>query len=167
MSPEASFTFGRSIMVSTVPRSTNPSTIAEQLSAAASAGAKVALMTEEDFAGGKGAGEKINGAMVIAVAAAAKASAIAVVCPFRLLADDGRSFNAAVVIAANGTLLKATLTGATHYEKVRLALSCQWRTIEDGKITRVLCVCRCSQSWDGRCYQWTMAASVFRLARSR
>jgi hypothetical protein len=41
-----------------------------------------------------------------------------VVCPFRLLNEDGKSYNAAVVIDADGNILKAALTGATHYEKV-------------------------------------------------
>jgi NAD(P)H-hydrate repair Nnr-like enzyme with NAD(P)H-hydrate dehydratase domain len=34
------------------------------------------------------------------------------------LNEDGKSYNAAVVIDADGIILKAALTGATHYEKV-------------------------------------------------
>lgn len=119
MSPEASFTNARSVKVATIPRTgSNATEIGTLLQAAAEAGAKVALLTEEDFTAGKGLGEKIDGPMVTAVAAAAKTNSIAVVCPFRLLADNGQSFNAAVVIGADGVLVKATFTEATHYEKV-------------------------------------------------
>jgi hypothetical protein len=48
---------------------------------------------------------------------AAKDIGIAVVCPMRLRAADGRQYNAAIVIHANGSLAKAAYTGSEVTQK--------------------------------------------------
>jgi hypothetical protein len=52
------------------------------------------------------------------VAAAAKASGIYVVCPFRMSLGAGESYNGAVVIGTNGTVLPAANSGSLYYQKV-------------------------------------------------
>jgi hypothetical protein len=83
-------------------------------------GAEIALLTEEDFGASRdnGAGEPLSGAHVKGVSAAAKALGMYVVCPFRIAVAPGESYNGAVVIDRNGTIVKATRSGATSYQKV-------------------------------------------------
>ena len=73
-------------------------------------------MTEEDVAGGQGAGETIDGPKLTAMRAHAKAMGIALVCPMRLAVGPA-SYNAVIVINADGTIAEAAHTGANHYQQ--------------------------------------------------
>ena len=88
-----------------------------QLKAAKADGAAIATLTEEYFDYEPGDEQHIDGPGPTAVRQAAKDIGIAVVCPMRLLAVDGRQYNAAIVIHANGSLAKAAYTGAEYTEK--------------------------------------------------
>lgn len=117
MRPAAELVAASMVKVATIPRNSNTDDIATMLRAAHADGARIALMTEEDFNGGKGIGETLDGPHLTKVREHAKTVGIAVVCPMRLLLSGGRSFNAAVVIHANGSIAIAAHTSANHYQK--------------------------------------------------
>ena len=122
MAPVASFVdsaTGR-VKAAVIPRNTDTKSLAAMLKTAKDDGAEIALITEEDFGASRndGAGEGLDGAHVTAVAAAAKALEMYVVCSFRMQLSAGESYNGAVVIGRNGTILKAAHSGYDHYEKV-------------------------------------------------
>lgn len=117
MRPSAELAQAASVKVAVLPRNPDTDDIVTMLRAARADGALIALMTEEDFTGGHGPGEALDGPHITRVRAHAKAIGIAVVCPMRLLLGDGRSVNAAVVIHANGTIATAAHTGYNHYQK--------------------------------------------------
>ena len=103
-----------------LPRDASTDNVLTMLVAARADGATVALMTEEDFTGGAGPGEAIDGPHITTVRAHAKAVGIAVICPMRLLlgaAGSSWSVNAAVVVHANGSVATAAHTAANHYQK--------------------------------------------------
>jgi hypothetical protein len=120
MSPVATFIDGKRAKAAVISRSANPAALAVMLKAAKDEGADIALLTEEDFgaSGPDGAGEGLAGAHVTAVASAAKSLSMYVVCPFRMQLSAGESYNGAVVIGRNGTILHAAHSGIDHYEKV-------------------------------------------------
>ena len=122
MAPVASFVdspTGR-VKAAVIPRNTDTKSLAAMLKTAKDDGAEIALITEEDFGASRnnGEGEGLSGPHVTAVAAAAKALEIYVVCSFRMQLSAGESYNGAVVIGRNGTILKAAHSGYDHYEKV-------------------------------------------------
>ena len=80
-------------------------------------GAEIDLLTEEDFGFGD-ADESLSGPHITAVAATAKDLGMYVVCPFRMQLSPRESYNGAVVIGRNGTILRAANSGSDHYEKV-------------------------------------------------
>ena len=87
MAPVASFVdspTGR-VKAAVIPRNTDTKSLAAMLKTAKDDGAEIALITEEDFGASRndGAGEGLDGAHVTAVAAAAKALEMYVVCSFR------------------------------------------------------------------------------------
>lgn len=120
MSPVASFIDGSRVKAAIIKRSASPDALTTMLTSAKEEGAEIALLTEEDFGASRdnGPGEGLTGAHVSAVAAAAKKLSIYVICPFRMQLSAGESFNGAVVIGKNGTILRAANSGIDHYEKV-------------------------------------------------
>lgn len=117
MSPVASFIDGDDVKAAVIPRSTSTDALAAMLKQAQAEGAEIALLTEEDFGFGD-AGESLSGPHITAVASTAKDLGMYVVCPFRMQLSPGESYNGAVVIGRNGTILRAANSGIDHYEKV-------------------------------------------------
>jgi predicted amidohydrolase len=121
LSPVASFVdsaTGR-VKAAIIPRSSNVTSLANSLKSAKQDGADIALITEEDFQGGADQpGEPLTGPHITAIAATAKSLNMYVVCPFRISISPDESYNGAVIISRNGTILSAAKSGATHYEKV-------------------------------------------------
>eukprot|EP01052_Picozoa_sp_SAG31_P041985 SAG31_NODE_6525_length_1988_cov_1.174166_1_plen_651_part_01 len=127
MSPRSSFVGAGRVKVASIqnPREIteggnktgNIGIIVASLRAAKADGALIATLTEEVFEYEPGQEQPIDGPGPTAVRQAAKDIGIAVVCPMRLLAADGRQYNAAIVIHANGSLAKAAYTGSEVTQK--------------------------------------------------
>jgi predicted amidohydrolase len=118
MSPRTSFADAGRVKVASVPGAGGPidiPTAIAQLKAAKADGALIATLTEEAF--GESPGQPIDGPGPTAIRHAAKDIGIAVVCPMRLRDVDGRQYNAAIVIHANGSLAKAVYTGSEMTQK--------------------------------------------------
>jgi predicted amidohydrolase len=121
MSKRTSFAGAARVKVASLPGAGGPinmNIVISQLKEAKADGALIATLTEESFGYSENdPGQPIDGPGPTAVRQAAKDIGIAVVCPMRLLAADGRQYNAAIVIHANGSLAKAAYTGSEVTQK--------------------------------------------------